>query len=887
MFDLNKALSEWKRSLRKYESFEEGAITELESHLLDEFDKQKRNGLADEEAFARATAAVGRPEDVGGEYFKDSRRSRLTTPSWQKSRFSFTLPLNYLKMAWRRIFRHKGYSFVSIAGMTVGLTCVILILTYVNFEFGFDRFHKKADRIYRVISRPTTGMWKSDEFMSHSPAILAAAMSAEIPGVARTARLMEPEGEKAVLRSEGKNFLERGLYADGNFLEIFSFPLLRGDRHSSLARPGSIVLSAGTARKLFGDANPLGRPLGYHEQTMRFDLTVSGVLADVPRNSHLQFDYLVSIATLESNQETADLFNEWDRIGFTIFAELLPHGRKAEIEKKITGLLVKNSEFCRKFPPAVVLQPLRDINLRSRIQGAQATNMQINTVYLFVSIALLILWVACLNFVNLSTARSATRAREIGLRKAIGASRGDLVRQFVGESMLISFLSLSLAFALALLLIERFGMLIGTGLTIGDLFHGRLVLAILAAALFSGFSAGIYPGIVLSGFKPVRALQKFSEFAGNGPHLRRILVVLQFSVAITLMVGAMVVWKQLRFIESRKLGYDREHVVVIPLRDQETREKSDIIKAELARLHEVAAVSVPGDLPTGTMASAGTHIETESGEMAETRFRYANIDPDFMKLFAIPVVQGRNFSPGFQDEEDGMLVNETLVRKTGWKNPLGKKIMFFRDKPYRVIGVVKDFNFDSLHSGIEPAVFMCGFRQYLSVRIRPGNTGHTLNVLKAALAKSAPSQPFDFFFLDDAFNELYGKERKLGEIFSFFAGLAIFIACLGLFSLAAFIAERKTKEIGVRKALGASSASIVLMLNKSFLRWIIAANIISWPLAYLAMNRWLQDFNYRISLGWGTFLLAGIFTLALAMLTVSYQTLRVALANPVDSLRYE
>jgi putative ABC transport system permease protein len=892
MFNLEQAIKKWKKGLAASQAMEEGYIAELESHLRDRVEELTAQGIGSEDVFQQVAAAMGKTEQIGTEFYKAHTARRSDRPPWQPPRFMPALLWNYLKVALRKLERHRIFSFITIAGMTVGLTCFVLIMTFVGFELSFDRFHEKADRIhrftYRSLSSPAT------EFDTGCPDLLAPALAANITGVARAARVMESWQEKAVLMSGKRSFLEHGIYADEHFLDIFSFPLLQGDRRSALNAAGAVVLSERTAARLFGRENPLGKAIDYRERSMRYALIVSGVMKDVPRNSHLQFDYIISVATLAADPKKKFMFNNWNVGNFLTYVELLPGHAQAEVERGIARFLKNSMPGFKDDPLQVALQPLADIYLKSAIAGERNTNLRIQSVYMFISISVIILLLACLNFTILSTARALTRAKEVGLRKVVGAGRFDLVRQFIGESVLYSSLSLVLGLGLALLLLRRFAALIGIELAPRDLLGLPMVPLFLAAALFSGILAGIYPGIVLSAFKPVRAFRNFAGAGRGSSRVRNLLVVMQFFAAITLIVCTLVVFKQLHFIRSRDPGYDRERVVVIPLHDQKTRDNAAAIKNTLLGQNEVSGVTVSGSdqYPVSVRNSmGGVEVETGPGQAKKIKVRFDYVDEDFVRVMGLSLVKGRNFSRQYSTDKKGILVNEALVRLAGWKGPLGKNLDVFgtrREKdPLHVLGVVRDFNFDTVHSGIEPAVLVFQPGSLISVRLRPGDLERSLATLKKAFAKAAPGQPFDYFFLNDAFNELYRKEQKMGEMLAVFSVLAILIACLGLFGLAVFTAERRTKEIGIRKVLGASMRSVLVMLNRDFIAWVLLANLLAWPLAYFAMKSWLREFAYKIPLGLSPFLLAGLSALAIALLTVSYQAVRAARANPVDSLRYE
>ncbi|MDH4270916.1 MAG: ABC transporter permease, partial [Candidatus Aminicenantes bacterium] len=785
--------------------------------------------------------------------------------------------------SFRTMVKNKGYSLMTLLGLAVGLACFIMILAYVRFETSYDRFHDKADRIFRVTSAVVPPGKKPGESVAWNPDPVASLLKAEFPEVRHATRVMRQFNDPAILKVEEKAFAQSGLFADQDFLEIFTFPFVRGDKSRALIAPGSIVLSERVAKKLFGNEDPVGRPLSYAVRGGQGNLTVTGVMADVPRNSHLQFDYLLSLATLEADKENDYMFKNWDVANFTIYADLTDSAAKKPLEDKFAAWLQKNRPENAKEGLRFFLQPLRDIHLRSNVLYELATNNEIRYIYLFLTVALLTLAIAAVNYMNLVTARASTRAREIGVRKVTGADRRQLLEQFLGESVFFSFLALVAAGVLVRFALPRFSAVAGVNLEFRDLLAPPFLLLVVGSTTVVGLLAGAYPALVLSAFQPTNVLKGLAASGRKGAGLRNILVVGQFTASIVLIICAFVVSGQLRFIRGQRLGFDREHVVVIPFRDPETLAKADAIKAEFLRRPEVESVSQTSGLPTNIRSRMLNQTFTsDTGEKVKTNYHFDYIDENFLKVFKIDLAGGRNLLP---DEKDAALVNETFVKTAGWKEALGKELNFF--EKLRIVGVVKDFYFRSFHLPLAPMVLVPREGNNLAVRIRPGDVPQTIALLKRDFESVSKSQPWDFSFLDDEFNALYRKEERTGQIFGAFAFLTIFIACLGLLGLAAFAVERRTKEIGIRKVMGASASQLAVKLSREFVLLVILANIIAWPAAYYAMSRWLQAFAYRIGLRLETFILAALGALAVAVLTVSTQTVRAASADPVDSLRYE
>jgi putative ABC transport system permease protein len=795
---------------------------------------------------------------------------------------------NYLTISIRNIIRNKWFSVIKIAGLAVGIAAFLLILFYVQFELSFERFHKKADSIHLFLTRDPWMRKEVVEYSANSPELLAALLIEEIPEVQNATRIMKPFVEKTILQYGEKRFFEEGIYADHNFLDIFTFPLLKGDSKNALSEPNTIVISTHVAQKLFGKDDPMGKIVVYRESSSKYDLQVTGVTEPVPPNSHIQFDFLISVETLVADKKKSYMIGAWNISNFTTFVELAENTSVADVEKKILALSTERSgadpESLRSIE--IALQPIKDIHLHAKIRGEESSRMEIRYIYLFMSIALVILLIACINYMNLTTARSATRAREIGIRKVVGANRKQLFKQFIGESFFLTLISMGIALFLIHLILPWFRSLIGVDLTVNYLRNLSFLISIIASWIFISLFAGSYPALVLSATKPISVFRDFVTSGKKGSGFRNLLVVIQFTASVVLIVGTIVIFGQMNYIKNRRLGYDREHVIVIPMYEKETRSKAQAIKNELLQYPEAAGVSVSGALPLDVRSRfLNTNWEGEDGQPVKMDINFDYVDYDFLDIFKIAIAQGRNFSKEFSEDKSAILVNETAVKQLGWTDAIGKKLLG-RDEKH-VIGVVRDFYFASLHQKIEPMMFMLGRGRRIAVRVKPGNVQRTVALLKDVFERNTQSQPFDFFFLDDRFNEIYRKDQRTGEIFGYFSLLAIFIACLGLLGLASFTVERRTKEIGIRRVLGASACRIVALLGKEYVRLVIIANIIAWPVGYFAMKKWLQNFAYRIDLKVWMFVLAAAMALLIAFITVSYQTFKAALANPADTLRYE
>ncbi len=826
-----------------------------------------------EMAAERGSAAAG--IWYGGQILK-------SIPGFLLARFYWSAVMlrNYLVIFYRNLIRDRGISLINLAGLATGMACFLLILTYVRFETSYDGFHEKADRIYRVLSRSEAAI---SGWTTSTSDLLAPALTSQIPGVVQ-ATLVYPAFGEVILEFGDRTFSQTGCFADGSFLDVFSFLVIRGDRRTALSKPSSIILTESAARKLFGSDDPLGKVIGRRSLGGRRELAVTAVMRDVPQNSHLKFEYLVSLETLRVGPSASNMFGSWDVAYFTTYVELAPGESRESVEALVPAVMSKvaGSDRDRSFMK-FSLQPLRDIHLRSKGISEDTSAGDIRSVRLFLAIAGLILLIACVNHVNLATARSSVRAREIGIRKVNGACRAHIFRQFLGESFVIAAAAGGLALGLITLAVPRLHGLFGVYLRIRIFTFDGLGLWLAATVVFVGFCAGIYPALILSGLRPVVPLRDHAPSGKKGALLRNLLVVFQFSSAVILMSGTIVILSQMNYVRTERLGYDREHILVIPAREQETTRKLPALRAAFEERTEVVRAARSGSLPTRLgVRYSGVEMAKDDGTKVRLNFDIGYVDDHFLDVFKIDLAAGRDFRPG---DKDVVLINETAVRDLGWKDPVGRK---FLGGSKEVIGVVKDFHYGSLHNKIGPmALFYDPAGAQISVRIRPGDLEKTIGVLRYVFERHVRSQPFDFFFLDDAFNALYKKEMRTGKIFGGFAGLAILIACLGLLGLTSFNVTRRTKEIGVRKVLGATVTRLVLLPNRDFIRLVTIANLLAWPLAYVAMNKWLEDFAYRISIRPWIFLLSSLLSLAVAVLVVWGQTVRAARVNPADTLRYE
>jgi putative ABC transport system permease protein len=786
--------------------------------------------------------------------------------------WSYEMFKNYLKIALRNIRRHKGYSFINFAGLALGMSCSLLVLLFVFHELSYDRFHKKADRIFRIIDvhRQSTG----------TPAILSKVLLEECPEVEKSALLVN--FRNTLIKYGDKSFIEKNvLGADAAFFDVFSFPLLVGDPETVLSEHHGAVISESAALKYFGTESPVGKII----TAVETDFIIAGIVADTPENSHFKFDFLFTYQTFESLNRTGWLYNNF------ITYVLLREGVKPEnLERRFEDLAqkypqIKHQRLKKRFG----LQALTDIHLRSDLYyGEFEANGSIAYVYIFFAIAIFILIIACINFMNLSTARSSNRAREVGIRKVVGSKKNQLIGQFLGESLCMSFIALALALLLVQLLLPSYRNLIGKDLEISYFGNYALLPGLFGLACLVGFLSGLYPALHLSSFRPVEALKVSKSMSTKGKlsFFRSGLVVFQFLVSIFLLSGTVVIYKQLQYFQNRKLGFIKEQVLVIK-NTEFLLHDSQAFKEKLLQQSAITDVTHSSTLPGKRFGNWGISTERiKTGKGLDI----CGCDFDYIETLKMEMNEGRFFSRDFATDSSAMVINETAVPYLELKEPVGKQIYSsLTRKTYTIIGVIKDFHYESLHERIKPAGFVLQAppMRFVSARINTSDIQETLRAIKKIWDSFSTGLVFDYSFLDEDFDSLYRVEQKVGKLAFIFSALAIFISCLGLIGLAAFTSEQRTKEIGIRKILGASLSGVIFLLSKNYIKWVILAVIIALPAAYFSMDRWLRSFAYRIALDVWIFVLAGIIALGIALLTVSYQTIKSATANPVDSLRYE
>lgn len=787
---------------------------------------------------------------------------------------------NYFLIAARNIFRQKVYSVISISGLALGMACSFFLLLRVHDEQSFDKFHKNAKNLYRLEQDQKTAQGNYHVTVSQFPA--GPALKENIPEIKETSRWISLG--RVLIRYRDHVQYEKSVNAvDPSFLSMFSFPLVYGNSESALNQPFSIILTETIAKKYFGSENPVGKTVTVNN---REDFTVTGVMKDAPANSTLRPGILVPVSWLIKTDRVAD---NWNVNFLTTWVELHGDTQLDSLNKKITEKIVERTHreaSSRSKAPAYMLMPLTDINLYgySEYDQSKAT---INTMKIYLALAFLVLLLACINYSNLATARSAGRAKEIGLRKTVGASRIKLIIQFFSESLLLSFVSFGFALVPVILLLPLFNDLAGKQYTVESLFNTEFLIIMVIVAVITGIISGSYPSVFLSSFSPMKVFRGNLRSGSKGSFFRKTLVVFQFSFSVVLVIGAFVAYQQVQFMRTMQAGYEKDHLVFLPLRG-ETGKSYPVIKQELLKSPYVLSVSGIDSWPTdiGTNSS-NANWDGKDPDM-KPLISTASIDYGFAETLKIEMVEGRTFSKSYPtDSSNGFLINEELAKVMGAKPVAGKRFEFM-GVDGRIVGVMKNFHYTSAHFKIEPLAFLFSDQpQFAVIRLKAGDISASVANLKSIWQKNAPLYPFECNFFDEDFAAMYKADEQMGDIFMYGAVITIGIACLGLFGFVSFMAEKRTKEIGIRKILGCSVPGITILLSKDFIMRVLIANVIAWPVAFAFLNQWLRNYAYRISIEWWVFAIATILSVAVAMISVSFQAVKAARGNPIDSLKYE
>ncbi len=795
---------------------------------------------------------------------------------------------HYFKTALRNLRKNKAFSFINILGLTVGLTCCLLMVLYIRHELSYDDFQKKGDRMARVIMEYSEGgSVMKGNFTSTK---VAPAFKRNFPEVEQAVRMYK--GTR-VIQYQDKLFDEKSfMYADSTFFDMFSFKLLKGNPQYALSGPNVVVFTQSAAKKYFGNDDPIGKTIKVGSTETPYQVT--GVIEDCPSNSQIKYDFLASFSSLGVTQE--DTY--WDA-NYTTYLLLKDKNSIASLQAKIPGFMKKETATTMSGGDYINfhLEPFKSIHLHSPYEGFEP-NSSITYIYIIGVVALLILAIACFTYVNLSTARSMERAKEVGIRKVSGAFKKQIFWQFIGESMILSVISLLLSLALGALLLPSFNHLADRQLSLSSMFSPFIIGLSLLVILCISLAAGSYPALILSGFQPVKVLKGAFKNTSSGLWLRKTLIIFQFAISAFLIVATFIIQNQLHYTQTKDLGYNKDHIVVLPL-DQKMTAILNTIKTEFKMNPDVLSLTKANNEPINIVSGYSMSRADQVGK-GGISVNANVVDEDFIKTIGAKIIAGTDFTE--QDSKDVLeptekdkkkyhyILNESAAKALGWtpEEAIGKKMFLGDDRPGIVKAVVKDFNFSSFHDPIKPLVlFNESWGGSLLVKLSGKHLPQTLAFLESKWKQLVQHRPFEYRFLDDDYNKLYQSEIRLGKVLNIFATIAILLAALGLFGLSAYSIQQRTKEIGIRKVLGASIPNVITLLSKDFLSLVIVASIIAFPIAWWVMNQWLQDFVYRVSIGWWIFLISGIIAIIISLLTVSFLAIKAAIANPVKSLRTE
>ncbi|MFC1725709.1 ABC transporter permease [candidate division KSB1 bacterium] len=795
----------------------------------------------------------------------------------------FTMILNYLKIAFRNMKRNKGYTFLNVSGLAVGMACCILIVLWVYDELSYDKFHANADRLYRVVQEMTAS--GKVLHVAATPAPLAAALKDEIPEILDAVRYFNAP---VLLIGNGEdNFYEKRIaFSNSSILEMFDFSLLKGNPETALRDINSIVLSEKMSKKYFGGENPMGKTLQINN---KYVFMISGVLKDLPSNSHLKFDFLIPFRALDNMKPDVGIrwsnLESWINFYYTYI--LVSKGTDINaLNKNIENFI---EEHTGNSMATTSVQPVLKIHLYSDLVADVEGNGNITYVYIFSIIAFFILLTACINFMNLSTAQSVKRVKEVGIRKISGAKKAEIVRQFLGESVIMSFISLIIAAVIVYLFMPVFNNISGKELSFNFTENPVIFAVLITSAVLTGIISGTYPAIFLSSCKPVKVVNGAIKSGPKSIIFRRVLVVIQFSLSVSLIIATSLVHKQLNFIQNSNLGFDRDHIIYANL-GGETAQKYSALKSELEKNDKILGVTAANQLPTKVLYSI-TGADWAGKDPNETLIlNFITVEHDFINTLNMKIIDGRAFSKEFSsDETTGFILNEEAAALMGEDSPVGKQFSFF-GRTGTVTGVAENFHFDSFYEKVKPLAILYSppdKNDYLMIKLKRDNISENMDFIEKTWKRIVPSYPFDYAFLDDDFNRIYSSEQRMGTIFNYFTFLTIFIAVLGMIGLSSFMASRRIKEFGIRKVLGASGSNIILLFSKELLALIILSNFIAWPLSYYFMNNWLSDFAYKTNIGIWSFIISSVLALAVALISVSYHSYKSVTANPVDSIKHE
>lgn len=803
---------------------------------------------------------------------------------------------NYFKIALRNITKQKAFSFINISGLAIGMACCLLILLYIQDELSFDKYHSKADRIYRAVEEVKfDGVGENSASM---PFPFGPTVPVDFPDmVEASVRFFNFQAPTLLLQygdSDEKRFNEPHVYcADSSVFKIFDFEIIKGDPETALEGPNKIVFTESMVEKYFGNEDPIGKIVRFENAV---DCEVTAIMKDVPFNTHFRFDFLVSFATLRQFIGPNLQANNWYWNPNWTYLLLRENVSPASLEEQFPELVKKYFPQIINDKTTISLQKLTDIHLHSHLDYEASTNSDISYIYIFGAVAVFVLMIACINFVNLTTARSTNRAKEVGMRKVLGAYKKQLIQQFLGESILLCFISALIAIIVVVVSTPLFNSFAEKNIPLNIFANIELLAGIILISIIVGSFSGIYPAFYLSAFQPVRVLKRIIKTGKRGSFFRKFMVITQFSISVILIVGTIIAYNQIQFLRNKKLGFDKDQVILLQAFRSNLAQWYNPFRTSLLQNSRIKSITAMEDI-IGSKYQSSTYTPEGSSDNRPLQIPRLVVNFDFVETFGINVTAGRSFSRDFPaDSGSTIMLNEECAKMFGWtpEESINKNVAVFNQQ-FRVVGVVENFNFASLHNPISPFILQLPqnvqtynfFLRYVAIKVTPGNMQDALSTIENTWKQLVPGRALEFFFLDNELNNLYNAEARMGKVITVFSLFAIFIACLGLFALASHIAEKRTKEIGIRKVLGSSEVNIIKLLSIEFLQLIIISNIIAWPIAYLAMSNWLQNFAYRTSIEWWIFLISGVAAVTIALLTVSYQAYKAAVLNPVECLRSE
>jgi putative ABC transport system permease protein len=796
---------------------------------------------------------------------------------------------NYFKIAWRNLFKNKAFTLLNLGGLTISFAVCIIIFCWVSNELNYDTAGTNADNVFRVaLTLQSKG--QPDKQFALTAAPLAPVLVKDFPEIDKATRI---EFYGALMNVKSNHFFsDKFLFADSTFFDVFGFPLIAGNPHTALEGSNSAVITESIAKKYFGNENPIGKTITCNDTIL---LKVTGVAKDIPTNSHFSFEIVCAFNVLQQNN--IDNTTNWWNDDYYTYISLKDKHAATALNEKITNIINKYNgadDVAMGIKGLHFLQPLKSIHLYSNLRNEINANGSITALRIFIAIAIFLLLVACINYINLTTATSFKRAKEIGVRKVAGAALRQLIAQFLCESVLLTLIALLLALGFAQLSIPLFNKIAETQISLSAYLPFNIILILIAFAVLLGTVAGIYPALYLSNVKPIKVFKNIREKKGSLLSLRKALVIFQFTLSVLLVIATIVALQQLHFMQSQNLGFNKEQVLAVPLRTQTESFQKEIIKNEFKKDAGVAMVTTSSSTPGKTLNNIVTLPEGVP-QNAQQSMSTLVVDYDFIDTYKMQMAAGRAFSKNYPTDSNAFIINEAAVKEIGWgnsQNAIGKGFEWGLGKKGKIIGVVKDFHYNSMQQKVAPVVMhilplYSGWYGYISVRINTKNAKQVIGDLQKTWKQLLPDHPFEYYFVDEDYNKQYQTEQRLGNLSAIFSVLTIFISCLGLFGLVMVAVSQRTKEIGVRKVLGASVAGITTLISKEFLKLVFIACLIAFPLSYWIMNKWLQSFAYRINISWWVFGVAGVAALLIALLTVSFQSIKAAMTNPVKSLRTE